>query len=94
MIENLDLHDATLVSVQIIWADGTCIVKVEHSRLSDCILTFSGVSSVTVPRTHPWGPSRSINSARQQSLGHYEIEMQSGDVIEIFASEVELTSIV
>jgi hypothetical protein len=94
MIENLDLHDATLVSVQVMWADGTCIVTVDHGRLSVCILTFSGVSSVTVPRAQPWGRSRSINSAGQQNLGHYEIEMQSGDIIEIFASEVKLTSIV
>jgi hypothetical protein len=93
MIEDFGLHDATLVSVHFVWVDGTCILTVRHSQLSDCMLTFSGVSRVTLPRTYPWGRSQSINSACQPKAGQYEIEMQSGDVLEIHACQVKLTVI-
>jgi hypothetical protein len=93
MIEDFGLHDATLVAVHLVWADGTCIMTVRHSQLSDCTLTFTGVSNLALPHTHPWGPSQSINSASQRNKGQYEIEMQSGDLIKIDASNVKLTSI-
>lgn len=93
MIEDFGLHDATLVAVHLVWADGTCIMTVRQSLLSDCTLTFTGVSNLILPRTQPWGPSQSINSASQRNKGQYEIEMQSGDLIKIDASNVKLTSI-
>jgi hypothetical protein len=64
---------------------------VGHSQLSDCTLTFTGVSNLTLPRTQPWGRSQSINSASEPNQGQYEIEMQSGDLIKIDASAVSLT---
>jgi hypothetical protein len=93
MIENFGLHDATLVAVRLVWVDGTCIMTVRHSQLEDCTLTFTGVSNLTLPRTQPWGRSQSINSASQRNKGQYEIEMQSGDMIKIDASDVKLTFI-
>lgn len=93
MIEDFDLHDATLVTVHLVWADGTCIMTIRHSQSPDCTLAFTGVSNLTLPRTQPWGPSQSINSASQRNKGQYEIEMQSGDLIKIDASDVKLTSI-
>jgi hypothetical protein len=93
MIEDFGLHDAALVAVHFVWADGTCIMTVRHSQLSDCTLTFTGVSSLTLPRTQPWGPSQSINSASERNKGQYEIELQSGDLIKIDASDVGLSSI-
>jgi hypothetical protein len=92
MIEDFGLHDATLVAVHVVWADGTCIMTVRHSQLSDCILAFTGVSSLTLPRTQAWGPSQSINSASERNTGQFEIEMQSGDLIKIDAHGVVLTS--
>jgi hypothetical protein len=94
MIDDFGLHDATLVAVHLTWADGTCVMMVRHSQLSDCTLTFTGVSNLVLPRTQPWGPSQSINSVSQQSNGQYEIEMQSGDVFRIEASDVKLAPLV
>ena len=91
MIESFGLHDATLVAVHFVWADGTCIMAVGHSQLSECTLTFTGVSNLILPRTQPWGRSQSINSASERNKGQYEIEMQSGDLIKIDASTVNLT---
>lgn len=93
MIEDFGLHDATLVAIHFEWADGICIMTVRHSQLSDCALTFIGVSNLTLPRSQPWGRSKSINSACQRCKGQYEIEMQSGDLIKIDAHEVALASI-
>ena len=91
MIEDLDLHDATLIAVHVLWAEGTCTMTVRYSRLSECTLAFAGVSNMTLPRTQPWGRSQSINSATERKKGQYEIEMQSGDLITIEASEFSLS---
>jgi hypothetical protein len=90
MIEDFGLHDATLVAVNLIWENGTCVMTIRHSQLSNCTLTFKDVSNLVLPRTQPWGPSQSINSVSQRIKGQYEIEMQSGDVFTIDAGDVKL----
>jgi len=92
MDKGVNLHDATLVAVRVNWADGTCIVEVDHETLGICLLTFSFMSHLTLPRKQDWGRSVSINSFSMPSSGRYEIEMQSGDVIIIEASETTLTT--
>ncbi len=92
MDENVNLHDATLVAVRVNWADGTCIVEVDHGTLGICLLAFSVMSHLTLPRKQDWGRSVSINSFSMPSSGRYEIEVQSGDVIIIEASEMTLTT--
>jgi hypothetical protein len=92
MTENLNLHDATLVAVRVHWADGTCIVEVDHGTLGICFLTFSAMTLLTLPRKQSWGRSVSINSFSMPSTGRYEIEVQSGDLIIIEASEMTLTA--
>ena len=92
--ENVNLHDATLVAVRVNWADGTCIVEVDRGTLGICLLTFSATSHLTLPRKQSWGRSVSINSFCMPSSGRYEIEVQSGDLIIIEASEMTLTTFV
>jgi hypothetical protein len=91
MIEDINLHDATLLTVRISWEDGTCAAEIRHGTLGTCVLTFSSVSYLTMPRKQGWGPSASINSFSKASSGRYAIEMQSGDLIEIEAADVVLT---
>lgn len=90
MIQDIDLHDATLLAVQVDWEDGTCTAEIRHGTAGSCVLRFSAVSHLTLPRKQGWGPSVSINSFSRASSGLYEIEMQSGDVIEIEAADVVL----
>jgi hypothetical protein len=92
MAENIDLHDATLVTVLINWADGTCLAEIRHGELGMLALTFSTVSSLTLPRRQSWGRSESINSFSMPTNGRYEIEMQSGDLITIEATEMMLST--
>jgi hypothetical protein len=91
MIEDFGLHDATLIDVHLEWGVGSCTLMLGHSEFSNCCLTFTGVSNLSLPRARPWGASQSINSACQRNTGHYEIEMQSGDLIQIEACAVTLT---
>ena len=88
MMSKVDLHDATLLAVHICWKNGTCVVDMRHGELGACTLTFSAISHLTLPRRQSWGPSASINAFVQRSSGQYEIEMQSGDAIEIEAANV------
>ena len=80
-----EIHDATLTSITFEWVTATCIVSIHPAGQNCKELIFEGVSNLAMPRLQPWGPSRSINSARQCENGNYEIEMQSGDTIVITA---------
>lgn len=90
MIEGVDLHDATLIAMRLTWEDGTCVADIDHGTLGRCVLTFSAVSHLTLPRKKDWGRSVSINSFSVRTSGQYEIEMQSGDLIKIEATGVML----
>lgn len=92
MIQDVDLHDASLIAVRVIWEDGRCVADIQHGTLGRCVLTFSEVSHLTLPRKQSWGRSVSINSFSAPSCGQYEIEMQSGDLIKIEATDVVLTA--
>jgi hypothetical protein len=91
MFDHSELHDATLVAVHVSWGDGKCVADIKHRVLGQCILTFLGVSRLTLPRTQEWGPSSSINSFTRRNAGRYQIGMQSGHVIEVSAAQVMLT---
>ncbi|QBE63922.1 hypothetical protein [Pseudoduganella lutea] len=91
MTIDIDLHDATLLAVHISWENGTCTVELRHGTLGHCVLTFSAVSYLALPRKQACGPSVSINSFSRVGSGRYEIWMQSGDLIEIEAANVVLT---
>jgi hypothetical protein len=90
VIKGLELHDATLVSVDFAWGIGVCNLWLEHGQQGSCVLTFAGVSNITLPRLQPWGRSSSINSARKIEDNRYEIEMQSGDLLTIDANSASL----
>jgi hypothetical protein len=92
MNEDVDLHDATLVAVHVSWADGTCIADIQHGTLGHCVLTFSAVSHLTLPRKQNWGRSVSINSFSVPSSGQYQIQMQSGDLVRIEAEDMNFST--
>ena len=82
-----NLHDSTLVKVEIIWAESLCrlhliIWSESQSELVPILVESFGVHSVSVPRAEPWGPSSSVNSATY-SAGVLNVEMQSGDLISV-----------
>ena len=81
MPEEPSLHDATLVSVELLWAQGRCNLELLVVGAGPSELTFVGVTGIHLPRRHPWGPSVYVNAFRTVEPGSFELELQSGDVL-------------
>ena len=90
-LERLRLHDATLRSVEVLWAEARCRLFLELAA-GNHILEFRGVTRVEIPHEAAWGPSESVNGISVQG-GVAAIEMQSGDTIKVSASEAEFSAI-
>jgi hypothetical protein len=88
-----NLHDATLNAVNFDWSSGIVHITLEISVATFGVIEARGVTTeLRCPRLLAWGPSSSINSAAVETLAEVQrlkIEMQSGDVLEICAREVE-----
>jgi hypothetical protein len=95
-IEWSRLHDATLIAVTAEWQSGEARVRVRLSQepALSAEIVVAGSRLLRCPREQPWGPSVSINEVRLLRLAEdrsrIEIEIQSGDVIEIEGDHVEL----
>jgi hypothetical protein len=93
-MENL-MHDWTLVSVSFDWARGSVHCALRNYESKTVSLIAEKVYSLHVPRLEEWGPSVSIQAVigpltidgERQKL---QVEMQSGDVIEIVAQKFVL----
>jgi len=98
-IGDLPLHDSVVSSIHLHWAEHRVeillSVFVEKGQTARPYrLQFHGVSNFEAPHTAPWGESASINGV-SEGAGKFELEMQSGDVINIEAegfSFVPITS--
>ena len=86
-----DLHDATLVGIEVDWEDGTCLVKFRSQEHPTCALLFCGFRNIAVPRVLNWGMSSSVLAVKQTN-NVYEVEMQSGDIIRIEALSCKFLS--
>ena len=92
--ELVDLHDATLLSIQFEWKTGSCVADFSGVRgpRGRCRLRWTNVSDLHVPRTQEWGPSVSVLAASEPSPGRFELQLQSGDLITLRADGVTLES--
>ena len=93
MEDFVDLHDATLLSLSFDWSKSElrCLVRPVSPTPKTVCIVFSNVQLVKIPAGHPWGMSASINSSTRRKVDAgiaIEIEMQSGDVIEVLAAKV------
>ena len=88
--EEAGLHDATLQSITLDWAAAEVVAVVFLFGGIRATLEFQSITSVVLPRHLPWGPSTSINAARERLNGEYELEMQSGDTLCFSASSWSL----
>jgi hypothetical protein len=90
-LESTGLHDATLLSVTLNWEKAEVKMLVLLLGGTPATLVFHQVTASVLPRDQPWGPSNSINSAKQHAVGTYEVEMQSGDVLQFKAGSWSLS---
>ncbi|MFC3531418.1 hypothetical protein ACFOLG_04405 [Vogesella facilis] len=80
-----DLHDATLLLIEVDWEQGNCRLHLQTTSHGKGFLLFPALRAIHIPHHQPWGPSVSINSHVQLTTGEWEIEMQSGDILQIQA---------
>ena len=90
-----DLHDATRDDVCLDWRTGLVriAIRLEADEVTHVELHALETRYLACPRREDWGKSTYINEVRGPrpvDLGgvRLEIEMQSGDVIEVEAREV------
>ena len=86
-IQGDTLHDVTLTAVHFDWREGRCWLALSAAEDPNRQLVFESVIELQIPRRHPWGPSVSINRVNEPKKGQFEIEVQSGDVIQISAAK-------
>lgn len=95
MIALEDLHDATLVNLEVEWASGElrCNFKVSTGDRTLVRLLAHGLTSLSCPWHLPWGRIVSVNHAhaiRSATEIVVVIELQSGDNIQATVSDVAL----
>lgn len=88
-----DLHDATLKNVNFDWEAAMVLLtfKIGVAASDVALIKAQGVTNLKCPRLLPWGRSSSVNSTAIEPFADGQflsIEMQSGDVLEIFCREV------
>ena len=85
-LEGTGLHDATLLSVTLDWEKAEVKLQVLLLGGIFATLAFHKITAAVLPRDQPWGPSNSINEAKELSVGKYVVEMQSGDTLQFNAA--------
>lgn len=87
-----NLHDATLLSVHVDWADGLATIELESSPDVVLKLMALGLREFSLTKREEWGPSVSVNGVALETNDAGEltvrIEMQSGDRVKLVAEQV------
>jgi hypothetical protein len=89
MTKNI-MHDWTLVSILYEWKPARVTISFRSETMELTSVVADGVTALNIPQTREWGPSVSVNKILgptdfAKGGRKLEIEMQSGDVIEIVA---------
>lgn len=95
--EGLSLHDAVLRSIEVDWDKKRCVFHLAAFVTPGCgatphVLAFEGVTFLSVPHEEPWGSSSFVNSVSNEGA-NFKIEMQSGDVIELTATNFKFSAL-
>jgi hypothetical protein len=88
------MHDWSLVSICMDWTLARVTIVLKDGTSSTRTLIAEGVRNLRAPRESDWGPSVSVNTFLIDALSvgtqRLQIEMQSGDVIEIVAERFDI----
>lgn len=80
-------HDATFLGADVRWPERVTVLKFRLHPDREVWLRARDFSSVSIPRSNPWGASESVNRLRWEAeAGVVEVEMQSGDTIRVVAA--------
>lgn len=86
IFDDLPVHDAVLSSLHVSYEAARCEVVLYPVGQPRHALVFEGFVALNLPRREPWGPSSSINVARQVQDQLFELELCSGDVLSFEAT--------
>lgn len=75
-------HDSILQDVIFNWKEGVILINT-LSYEGVKTIKLRNVNSIYIPKFNPWGRSNSINEVSYKDY-KFKIEMQSGDIIEIY----------
>lgn len=86
------MHDWTLLSILYEWKSARVTISFRCETAEMASIVANGVTALRIPQTREWGPSVSVNKVTgpksiAEGGNKLEIQMQSGDVIEIVAAE-------
>lgn len=92
------MHDWTLVCIAVDWAPGLATITFRNHESKEVQLVAYGIIDVHIPKKQEWGESVSVNETNGPMLlgnGNYflEIEMQSGDRINIEANSIAMPAV-
>lgn len=85
------MHDWTLVSLILDWQESTLIIKFLNNSSLPMDIICKGIKGINISKWNEWGESVSVNLFNLKDDTKYkyiEIEMQSGDVINIIATDI------
>ena len=89
------MHDWTLISVSFEWGSARASLVFEDTGAKKRTLAAEQVRLLEIPRENEWGPSVSVNEASEEPGPDggvmLRIEMQSGDLIRVYAAKVAMT---
>ncbi len=90
------MHDWTFIGLNFDWQSACADLEFEDVKAKKRTLRAERVRLIEAPRENEWGPSVSVNEASEASgpdgTGRMlRIEMQSGDVIRVWADQVTMT---
>jgi hypothetical protein len=100
-LEWKNLHDALLTTIELNWATASVnfIITLTEEVGGGATIKCEGLKKLYCPRIEPWGKGEadSINHVDApvvftEGFSRLEIKLQSGDVIEIDAKEITLSS--
>ncbi|MCE1271668.1 MAG: hypothetical protein LWW88_08900 [Acinetobacter sp.] len=95
MKEKIDMHDWSLISIHIDWAESSLKVQLRNNQSEDVALIAEKFKSFHIANNTEWGKSISINQILDFSIlengnSRIIIEIQSGDLFEIEAKKITL----
>ncbi|MEG0171097.1 MAG: hypothetical protein RSC45_08075 [Acinetobacter sp.] len=90
------MHDWLLLSIDVDWIQSNLKVHLKNTQSEDKILLAEEFTAFQLSRKNEWGKSVSINqiinfSTLKNGNSFIQIEIQSGDLLEIEAKNIQLT---
>lgn len=91
---NEELHDASLLSIEVDWPAKTATLEL-RARENFVTVEVLGITSLMAPRDEPWGPSEQVNGlvwvrSDRPPTSVLEFEMQSGDIVRVAGASVSV----